>query len=352
MSDEAIVGKLADAAKQGFDERIFVRGDKKVDYGRVAQVMSIVTSAGYKRVALVTEPDAALAAAGQGADERGVEAEIHTAPNRASGSPASRTSALLAAAVFALVGGTRFPEAQEGIPVEVITDNQFSQITKGETSAKEVAGDAEAPRRPGRREDRANAIRARTSATLPAPPKRPAEMKVAETRRSRSPPPPPPREPAGRASPMRSQEEAAKAAEKAKAEAEAQAEARRREGRGGGGRSARRPPKAKAKAEAEAKRAAEAKADRGGQGQGGRRSEARRRSEGEGRGRGEGAQGGAKLAKKLDLGDLRQFLNTKDKNQSTGATGAEVQKTASLGTATGTAQRSSTRACATPLPES
>ena len=41
----------------GFDERIFVRGDKKVDYGRVAQVMSIVTTAGYKRVALVTEVD-------------------------------------------------------------------------------------------------------------------------------------------------------------------------------------------------------------------------------------------------------------------------------------------------------
>jgi biopolymer transport protein TolR len=57
LTDEAIVGKLGGAAKQGFEERIFVRGDKKVDYGRVAQVMSIVTSAGYKRVALVTEPD-------------------------------------------------------------------------------------------------------------------------------------------------------------------------------------------------------------------------------------------------------------------------------------------------------
>jgi biopolymer transport protein TolR len=57
LTDETIVGKLAEAAKQGFEERIFVRGDKKVDYGRVAEVMSIVTSAGYKRVALVTEPD-------------------------------------------------------------------------------------------------------------------------------------------------------------------------------------------------------------------------------------------------------------------------------------------------------
>ncbi len=54
LTDEAIVGKLAEVAKAGFDERIFVRGDKKVDYGRVAQIMSIVTTAGYKRVALVT----------------------------------------------------------------------------------------------------------------------------------------------------------------------------------------------------------------------------------------------------------------------------------------------------------
>jgi len=57
LADDAIVGKLGEVAKGGLDERIFVRGDKKVDYGRVAQVMSIVTGAGYKRVALVTEPD-------------------------------------------------------------------------------------------------------------------------------------------------------------------------------------------------------------------------------------------------------------------------------------------------------
>jgi biopolymer transport protein TolR len=57
LTDDAIVGRLAEVSKQGFDERIFVRGAKQVDYGRVAQIMSLVTSAGYKRVALVTEPD-------------------------------------------------------------------------------------------------------------------------------------------------------------------------------------------------------------------------------------------------------------------------------------------------------
>jgi biopolymer transport protein TolR len=57
LTDDAIVGKLAEVSKQGFEERIFVRGAKQVDYGRVAQIMSLVTSAGYKRMALVTEPD-------------------------------------------------------------------------------------------------------------------------------------------------------------------------------------------------------------------------------------------------------------------------------------------------------
>ena len=48
---------LQAAAKQGFDERIYVRGAKSVNYGRVAEVMAIVTQAGYKRVALITEPE-------------------------------------------------------------------------------------------------------------------------------------------------------------------------------------------------------------------------------------------------------------------------------------------------------
>jgi biopolymer transport protein TolR len=52
-----LLDKLKDAAKQGFDERIYVRGSKAVNYGRVAEVMSLVISAGYKKVALVTEQE-------------------------------------------------------------------------------------------------------------------------------------------------------------------------------------------------------------------------------------------------------------------------------------------------------
>jgi biopolymer transport protein TolR len=57
LRDDEIVSRIGAVAKSGPDERIFVRGDKKVDYGRVAQVMAIVTGGGFKRVALVTEPD-------------------------------------------------------------------------------------------------------------------------------------------------------------------------------------------------------------------------------------------------------------------------------------------------------
>ncbi len=44
-------------ARGGFDERIFVRGDKHVDYGTVMKVMGRLSAAGFRRVALVTEVD-------------------------------------------------------------------------------------------------------------------------------------------------------------------------------------------------------------------------------------------------------------------------------------------------------
>ena len=43
------------SARGGSDERIYVRGDRKVDYGTVMRVMGRLSAAGYRRVALVTE---------------------------------------------------------------------------------------------------------------------------------------------------------------------------------------------------------------------------------------------------------------------------------------------------------
>jgi biopolymer transport protein TolR len=47
--------KAVTEARGGLDERIYVRGDKKVDYGTVMRVMGRLSAAGFRRVALVTE---------------------------------------------------------------------------------------------------------------------------------------------------------------------------------------------------------------------------------------------------------------------------------------------------------
>lgn len=47
--------KAVTDARGGADERIYVRGDKKVDYGTMMRVMGRLSAAGYHRVALVTE---------------------------------------------------------------------------------------------------------------------------------------------------------------------------------------------------------------------------------------------------------------------------------------------------------
>ena len=52
-----LADKLKEVATSGIDERIYVRGANQVNYGRIAEVMSIITTAGYKKVALVTNPN-------------------------------------------------------------------------------------------------------------------------------------------------------------------------------------------------------------------------------------------------------------------------------------------------------
>ena len=42
-------------ARGGSDERIYVRGDRTVDYGTVMKVMGRLSAAGFRKVALVTE---------------------------------------------------------------------------------------------------------------------------------------------------------------------------------------------------------------------------------------------------------------------------------------------------------
>ncbi|MGN6469865.1 MAG: protein TolR [Rhizobiaceae bacterium] len=51
---DEIVAKLQAISKTGYDERIYVRGDKDADYGTVMKVMARISAAGYRNLGLVT----------------------------------------------------------------------------------------------------------------------------------------------------------------------------------------------------------------------------------------------------------------------------------------------------------
>jgi biopolymer transport protein TolR len=55
MTDLVAKLKAITDARGGVDERIYMRADKKADYGTVARVMGQLSGAGFKRLALVTE---------------------------------------------------------------------------------------------------------------------------------------------------------------------------------------------------------------------------------------------------------------------------------------------------------
>ena len=51
---EELVAKLGAIAAAGYEERIYVRGDKTADYGTVMRVMARIQAAGYTKIGLVT----------------------------------------------------------------------------------------------------------------------------------------------------------------------------------------------------------------------------------------------------------------------------------------------------------
>lgn len=52
---DEIAPKLKAIAKNGYDEPIFVRGDKGITYGVVLRVMGRISAGGFKKVSLVSE---------------------------------------------------------------------------------------------------------------------------------------------------------------------------------------------------------------------------------------------------------------------------------------------------------
>ena len=55
IAQDTLTEKLAAITDNKADTRIFVRGDKSIDYGRVMEVMGLIKDAGFTKVALIAE---------------------------------------------------------------------------------------------------------------------------------------------------------------------------------------------------------------------------------------------------------------------------------------------------------
>ena len=51
-----IVPKILAISKNRTDTRIYVRGDKTINYGRVLEIMGMLSGSGFTKVALISEP--------------------------------------------------------------------------------------------------------------------------------------------------------------------------------------------------------------------------------------------------------------------------------------------------------
>ena len=51
-----IIAKILAVSNNRTDTRIYVRGDKTINYGRVLEIMGMLSGAGFSKVALISEP--------------------------------------------------------------------------------------------------------------------------------------------------------------------------------------------------------------------------------------------------------------------------------------------------------
>jgi biopolymer transport protein TolR len=54
---DEVVPRLMAIAQTGYEERIFIRGDRTADYGTVMRVMAQISAAGFKNIGLVSLPE-------------------------------------------------------------------------------------------------------------------------------------------------------------------------------------------------------------------------------------------------------------------------------------------------------
>jgi colicin import membrane protein len=275
-----------------------------------------------------------------------------------------------------------FKDAEEAVAVEVVSPSELNEVTRGERSAQQVQ-DTPRPRAERQSELVEQKDPGEAKRDAPAPPTRPAEMKTAErdeVAAAAPPPPPPPRpqaqrpapEPPSEARPDPRPREAAKpepkpelkreqlAALAEQAELQAQRERAAEEVRAAARAKAEVDARARAQADAQAKARADAAAKAKSEAESRERAEAEARAQAEAQAKAKAeadakakaaadakvkaaaeakARRDAQLAASFNPNDISKLLSSKEPAQSTGSSGREVNRVASLGTQTGTAQR-------------
>jgi biopolymer transport protein TolR len=56
VEDDSLVPRLRAITNNNPEASIYVRGDKSINYGRVLEIMSMISAAGFSKVSLVAEP--------------------------------------------------------------------------------------------------------------------------------------------------------------------------------------------------------------------------------------------------------------------------------------------------------
>ncbi|MFZ4122232.1 MAG: protein TolR [Caulobacterales bacterium] len=59
VAKDELLAKLTAIAEGGYDRRIFIRADTETPYGAVADIMAMLSTAGYRNLGLVTDPQGA-----------------------------------------------------------------------------------------------------------------------------------------------------------------------------------------------------------------------------------------------------------------------------------------------------
>src|SRR5262249_7429993 len=139
---EELVPKLKaiTEARGGAEERIFVRGDRQVDYGTVMKVMGRISAAGFRRVALGTESEQ-QASARWWRDEDNEDGLHHIGDRARSGVAVERVVA------FGHVASGGVDRGSAGRPRDRV---RFLQ-DHGRQQGRAESRDAQAPGRKGRR---------------------------------------------------------------------------------------------------------------------------------------------------------------------------------------------------------